>query len=166
MEKIVPWFKTYSVSHTGHVYSLPGPHRRKGKRRMIGGTNSPGGHVFVRFSRGNRTQKNYVHRLVAKLFVGDQPSPQHEVRHLDGNPQNNHVRNIRWGTRLENINDAKRHGTYYSGIEKTSKLDRKKARDIKGLLAVGVPAPEIAQLYGVHPTTICDIKSRGAWATA
>ncbi len=52
----------------------------------------------------------YVHQLVLEAFVGPCPSGL-ECRHLDGNPDNNQLENLRWGTRLENMADKKLHGT-------------------------------------------------------
>lgn len=48
-------------------------------------------------------QTNYwVHRLVASAFV-DNPNNLNEVDHIDGNPSNNHVDNLRWVTHSENM---------------------------------------------------------------
>ena len=44
-----------------------------------------------------------VHRIVATAFLGEAPSKQHVVDHLDTNRQNNRPENLRWLTRLENI---------------------------------------------------------------
>lgn len=45
-----------------------------------------------------------VHRIVAEVFI---PNPEHkpEVDHVDTNPQNNCVWNMRWATRKENCNN-------------------------------------------------------------
>jgi hypothetical protein len=50
-----------------------------------------------------------VHVQVMTTFVGPRPTTTHEVRHLDGNEQNNHVSNLCWGTREENAADKRRH---------------------------------------------------------
>ncbi len=51
-----------------------------------------------------------VHHLVLLAFVGLPSEEQTEARHLDGNPSNNHRRNLKWGTHAENGEDARRHG--------------------------------------------------------
>ncbi len=43
-----------------------------------------------------------VHRIVAFAFLGEPPSYQHVVDHIDTNRQNNRPENLRWLTRLEN----------------------------------------------------------------
>ena len=44
-----------------------------------------------------------VHRIVAYAFLGDPPTTQHIVDHIDTNRQNNRPENLRWLTKLENI---------------------------------------------------------------
>lgn len=44
-----------------------------------------------------------VHRIVATAFLGEAPSPQHVVDHIDTNRRNNRPENLRWITKLENI---------------------------------------------------------------
>lgn len=46
-----------------------------------------------------------VHRIVTTAFHGEQPSPEHVVDHIDTNRLNNRPANLRWVTRLENIQD-------------------------------------------------------------
>ena len=43
-----------------------------------------------------------VHRIVACAFLGDPPTDQHVVDHIDTNRHNNRPDNLRWLTRLEN----------------------------------------------------------------
>lgn len=62
---------------------------------------------FIRLGRRNIY---YVHRLVLITFVGPCPDGM-ECRHLDGNPSNNRVDNLRWGTKIENSNDRWYHDT-------------------------------------------------------
>ncbi len=44
-----------------------------------------------------------VHRIVATAFLGEAPTEQHVVDHIDTNRQNNRPDNLRWLTKLENI---------------------------------------------------------------
>jgi hypothetical protein len=43
-----------------------------------------------------------VHRIVAFAFLGNPPTDQHVVDHIDTNRRNNRPENLRWLTRLEN----------------------------------------------------------------
>lgn len=44
-----------------------------------------------------------VHRIVAYAFLGEPPTPQHVVDHIDTNRRNNRPQNLRWLTKLENV---------------------------------------------------------------
>lgn len=51
-----------------------------------------------------------VHQLVLESFVG--PKPEGGMCcHYDGDPGNNRLENLKWGTAYENWDDMKRHGT-------------------------------------------------------
>lgn len=56
----------------------------------------------------------YVHRLILEAFVGPGNESQ-EVCHGDGDRSNNSLANLRWGTRKENHDDKRRHGTVARG---------------------------------------------------
>lgn len=76
------------VRHKGRVLK-PWPHKSR--------------HLYVSVFRVGHRQ---VHRLVLKAFVGEPPSERHEACHRDGEPTNNALTNLYWGTRAENIEDA------------------------------------------------------------
>ena len=44
-----------------------------------------------------------IHRIVAFAFLGEPPTKQHVVDHIDTNRKNNRPENLRWLTKLENI---------------------------------------------------------------
>lgn len=70
--------------------------------------------VLYRFGAGENAR---VHILVAVAFIGPRPKGQ-IIRHLDGNPKNNRVSNLAWGTQSENLFDTVRHGRH-RGANKT-----------------------------------------------
>lgn len=55
-----------------------------------------------------------VHQLVMLVFVGKCPTDC-EIRHLDGNPNNNNLSNLRYGTHSQNMRDRNVHGTGVRG---------------------------------------------------
>lgn len=63
-----------------------------------------------------------VHRLVCTKYHGERPSPRHEVRHLDGNKQNNHCDNLAWGTSKQNALDRDIHGNTSRGISHSAAI--------------------------------------------
>ena len=69
------------------------------------------GYPTVKPRVNGRYKSRRVHRLVAEAFLGECPEGQ-EVRHLDGNPANNVLPNLCYGTRSENNLDAVGHGTH------------------------------------------------------
>lgn len=93
-----------------------------------------------------------VHRLVASAFLGPCPGGQ-EVRHLDGNPQNNAVTNLAYGTRTENILDVLRIGRPWR------MLHIKQVREIRQRLQAGERGADLAREYGVREASISAIKT-------
>lgn len=110
----------YSVSTTGQVRSEARLCRGKGnsmrpvEERVLKPDVDRDGYLCVRLSRDGRKTKHLVHRLVLSVFVGPCLMNQ-QSRHLDGNPSNNNIANLIWGTSSENYNDRRLHGTDNSG---------------------------------------------------
>ena len=114
--KDIPGYEgLYQVSNTGLIRSLPREIlRAKGKYNISGKikkqTIIPGGYKVVRLSKV--TARNYlVHRLVAIVFIKN-PMNYNDVDHIDQNPSNNIVENLRWASRsLNNFNSNKRQSS-------------------------------------------------------
>ena len=97
----------YQVSDDGQVLSLP----RKGSRgRMLKLAPFAHGYRVVNLSLEGATRTRLVHHLVLLAFIGPRPDSA-VTRHLDGNPANNVLSNLDYGTCAENAADMRRHGT-------------------------------------------------------
>ena len=103
--KVIPGYEgLYEVSDQGNVRTF----RRGANGRLLKPGRMPQGHLSVALGRGN---SQCVHKLVLLTFVGPAPD-RHECCHNNGNPADNRLENLRWGTRSDNIRDAVRHGTW------------------------------------------------------
>jgi hypothetical protein len=112
----------YRFGDDGSVWSLwvphAGPTPRLGKVwRRRKPVPQGDGHLGVSMPRGTRKNRlQLVHALILEAFVGPCP-PGLECRHLDGNPANNRLDNLIWGTRIENQDDRRRHGIIGKGLK-------------------------------------------------
>lgn len=102
----LPFAPQYAISDAGQVFGLRG-------QLIAGGFDGFYQRIQLRID-GSR-KMFLVHRLVAETFIG--PVQGVQVRHLDGNSQNNSWRNLARGTQLENEADKLRHGRRRFGLE-------------------------------------------------
>ena len=125
--KAIPGYEgRYEVSDQGRVRSLDrivecfGPVKGRYLSKRSGRVLRPGpsnfGHLSVVLGKNN-TQ--FVHKLVLLAFVGPAPN-KHECRHLNGDPADNRLENLCWGTRHENIMDSVRHGNWMTPARKAA----------------------------------------------
>ena len=122
------------------------------------------GHLFYNPSDGFGNQGTQLaHRLVARAFLGE-PLPGYECCHNDGNPENNHLNNLRWDTRKNNIADAKKHGTHNKGsVNGQAKLTEEDVIQIRRLRQQGALLSELASDFGVKQMAISSIVNRKTW---
>lgn len=108
----------YKVSNLGRVKSLARVDNRghRVRERILSQWPHPSGHISVKLSLNGCHRLGKVHRLVLMSFVGPPPEG-HEALHGDGNPANNRLENLSWGTRSENIYDRVRHGTHHMAVK-------------------------------------------------
>lgn len=98
----------YEVSDHGRVRTLS---NRWGRVSVMHPSTVGVGHQQVGLTKDGRRRMHYVHVLMMAAFVGPKPDGL-EVRHLDGDPANNTLANLRYGTRQENSQDRINHGRH------------------------------------------------------
>ena len=99
----------YEISNRGRVRSLLSSKKGKAGGEKVLQTDNWGYHNVQLWSDGV-AKRHSVHRLVAAAFLTDTWFPDAQVRHLDGNPANNHIHNLAWGTGSQNQFDVVSHG--------------------------------------------------------
>jgi hypothetical protein len=120
------------------------------------------GHRKVNLSDINRRQRP-VHTLVLEAFRGPRPSG-FDARHLNGVPNDNRLINLAWGSRKENCDDKRRHGTIPIGSRHPhAKLHETAVPLIRAAVADGKTIREIAFLFGVTHQTINDVMQGRTW---
>jgi len=165
--KAVPNYEgQYEVSNLGRVRSLDrivmrrysdgrpdSPIHYKGK--LISTQRKQCGHVKVNLGAGVH---KLVHRLVLLAFVGP-PGAGRECLHNNGIPSDNRVENLRWGSRVENKNDERKHAQEYGRKQGASHLTVETICAIKlDLTDPNRPSQKVlAKKYGVHYNTINNI---------
>lgn len=107
----------YEVSDSGIVRSLPRVvMRSNGKpHTVIQKELRPrwsGRHLSVGLRRDKIEHRRYIHHLVLETFVCPRPEGMYGL-HLDDDPTNNDLSNLRWGTASENMHDRVRNGTHH-----------------------------------------------------
>lgn len=147
-----PRFPNYEVSDEGQVYSkksrliLKPAISEKGYKRLF--LYAKGGGVNV-----------LVHRLVCEAFLGPCPDGQ-EVCHINGDPADNRLSNLRYGTRKSNMRDQYLHGTRVMGSKHPLALfTPEDIKTIHQLRISGCTLINIAQKYNTSCSVIWDIVS-------
>ena len=157
----------YEVSHNGIVRRTEGgAWCTKGKilKHII---DSKGYHRVKLCCNGNQVTFK-VYRLVCWLFNGDPEGLRTQVRHLDGDPDNNDYRNLKWGTCKENMADRTKHGRriYDSGEENhNSTYSKRQVLLARKLWDSGIYTNKaaIGRLLAMHPISVRDIVERRTW---
>ncbi len=155
----VPGHEGYAAGDNGTVWSCCALGCGEGfvAWRYLVGHQDPNGYYRVgirnppdRSRYPNRAKLRAVHQLVLEAFISRCP-PGQQCRHLDGNPSNNRLYNLRWGTPRENFQDMVAHGRYNPprGADhvhcKLSDCDVRDIRQLEGHLT----HKAIADLYDV-----------------
>jgi len=141
---------------------------RNDKRILKPATRPNWGHKYVSITMNGIRKKKYIHIAGLEAFISPRPVGM-EGLHNDGDTENNHISNLRWGTHQENMQDSIKHGTFKNPFGNgskhiLSKLDEKRVVEIKKLLREKkLNHTEIGKLFKVHNSTISYINKGKLW---
>ena len=145
----------YMISDLGNVQVI------KSSRRMILIPDRKG-YLRVGLSKNCRKVNRSVHRLVAKAFI---PNPENktQINHKNSIKDDNRVDNLEWVTHQENMDHAVKNRVMKYNLGENnpnSTLLNGEVLAIKQLLRYShLYQKEIAKLFNVSCTTICDISN-------
>lgn len=110
----------YTIDEYGTIISL-----RTGKER-IPNINKGKYKIYfrIRIEVNGKEYREYIHRLVAENFLPPPPVPGMDVNHIDGDTLNNHISNLKWDTRSDNV----KH--YYEKLKGKQKIKQTNHRRI------------------------------------
>lgn len=120
------------------------------------------GHRRIMLYKDGISERVLVHRAVLEVFDRS-PVDAEQGCHRDGDTGNNHIANLRWGTREDNWIDRKRHGNRRS----YSKLTEQQVQDIRALAQTGSREHSINRLaagFGVSEVQILNILTGRQWS--
>ena len=102
--RVIATHTKYSVSNLGRI-------RRNEDGHMMSQSKTRDGYWKISLSRGEAGKRDTlrVSRLVAKAFLGPEPSRFHVVHHKSADKTDNSVANLEWISQRQNVLESVRH---------------------------------------------------------
>lgn len=153
----------YAVSDLGHVVSYCQPEKCPWPRLLLCGDHGRG-HRTVALHKNGRQKSYLIHRLVLEAFVGPRLEGM-EARHLNGDPSDNRVVNLEWGTRKQNMADRVVHGTLLQGSKAPwSSMSEEQVQEARyQYWKAGRSVPDIAAARGLNVQALYGVFQRKTW---
>ena len=164
----------YQVSNLGRVRSLdrrvirPDGSIMSFRGRMLKQGLTPKFYLKVYPSKRSKKESLQVHRLVALSFIPN-PENKSDVNHIDGNKQNNNVKNLEWATALENQLHAYKNGLKHAKHGESNGMHKLKEPQVLWIREHYIPrSREFGQRalggkFGIDKSIIRDITNRKTW---
>ncbi len=147
----------YYVSERGFLYRLFPAKKNIPKRlKQTGQCLDTCGYYRILLSGVNAPKHRGVHRIVAEVFHGPPPSPDHQVNHKNGVKTDNRPENLEWVTRKGNAQHA-----IQTGLKKTKLTPE----DVLYIRTSDKSGAELGRQFGVNKTTISKTRLGKRWKT-
>jgi hypothetical protein len=163
MKDIVGFEGRYAVTEDGKVWSYK-------SGRYIKAFLHRKGYPIYYLSCGSRGQRKIMfgHRLVALTYLAN-PKNLKEVNHRDCNKQNNHISNLEWCSRLENVQHAYKHNLvpiHRHEKHRNAKITMYTAQEVRRRYKEGgVYQRDLAREFGVSQRTIWNVIHHLNWVS-
>jgi hypothetical protein len=121
--KQITEYPNYSISNWGNVKNMT-------TDKILVNIKSTRGYLFVGLSKNGKRKMFLISRLVGEYFL-DNFDPLLEIDHIDRNPQNNNITNLRCVNRSENQRNRNKWGgctSKYKGVSFNKKSCKWKAQ--------------------------------------
>lgn len=155
MKKIIENSKGYRVSEDGRVFN------NQNKEMKL---DSSARYLRVQLiCQDGTVKKESVHRLVAKAFI---PNPENkpDVNHIDGNKLNNHVSNLEWVTKSENMVHARNNKLIPVGEENyNSKYSDEQINEACRLMQEGYRNCDICSVLDLPKNIVSQLRNGVIW---
>lgn len=163
---VVGYEGIYQVSNRGRVKrTARGPSTWPG--RVLTAHADGAGYLRICLCKDGIQQHQYVHCMVAETFLGTRPSLNHQVNHKNGVKDDNHIENLEWTTRAENVRhsfDVLNRSAPKGEAVWTSKLTPDDVKKIRHLYATNKHNQvDLAEIFGVTRAEIGYIVRGDMW---
>lgn len=161
-QKSIPGFPSYWIDISGNLahdfHYVDGRIQKRKNKIYLDNSGRPS------VTLGGMTK--HVSRLLAETFI---PNPENKpcVCHKNGDPSDNRIENLYWGTAKENMLDKLKHGTHIQGEKvwnaKLNKYKIERIKFMKEIMGRKLTNRKIAKIFGVNPSQISRLLSGKRW---
>lgn len=154
--KVIKDYPTYAVSNKGRVLNLR-------RNKLVKPSLKSTGHLHTKLFKNNTRYHTSVHRLVLTTF---RPHADKSLFacHIDGNPSNNYLSNLYWGSAKENTADWYRHtGGFVGEKHPRARITQETVRLLREEYVKGVGITILARKYQLTVANVASVVYRQTW---
>jgi predicted DNA binding protein len=152
----IPDFSGYYADQNGQIFSTK---RQPALKQISSSVNKSGYRMIAMVNSYGDIKNEYVHRLVARTFLGEAPDGQ-IVCHFDHVKTNCALSNLRYDSRSQNVRDTIEAGNARPSERKLTPDD---VRAIRAAFSGGRSTFTIADDFGISRPMVSKIVNRIAW---
>ena len=153
MIKEVPGLPGYFATSDGRIRTPTG--------RWASQKDNGNGYLYFSVQRRYAPRTRAVHVAVCTAYHGEKPSPELEVRHLNGDKRDNRPEDLAWGTRAQNASDGRKLGhppprgrLTREDVEEIKRLASRPPQTVREKSIGHVNYVPIADRFGITPTHV------------
>ena len=163
---VIPFAPDYSITPCGTVRRVKRDARNR-QPKALKGSVAKNGYRMICLTINGIERHMLLHRVVARVFLGEPPEDKPFACHKDGDKSHNHAANLRWDDAFGNMADKVKHGTLQCGERNgNAALTGEAIREILSTpYRYGIWA-ELARKFGVTKSAITSVRKGRSWSYA